>query len=84
MGGMVMGAMSDAPVGKKAYVDLLAKAPLSKNEREEARGLERTQQVKLAQALAAGYRSDVAFLVAYTVGPDPISREDAYKSIVEL
>ena len=78
-GGMVMGGMSDAPKGKKSYADPLGKAPLTKDEMEEASSAETGSKILLAKALEAGFSSAVAFLVSYTVGRDAISREEAYQ-----
>lgn len=77
-GGMVMGAMSDAVRGKKSYAKILGSAPLNEEEMLEASAMEKPQQVMIARALAVGLPSDVAFVVAYTIGPDPISRHEAY------
>lgn len=79
VGGMVKGAMSDLPKGKKKYYDILGNAPLSRNEKEEASSFETNQQIMLARALEAGFPSDVAFLVSYSVGSDKLSRSEIYK-----
>lgn len=78
-GKMIMGAMSDPARGKKTYTRILGKADLTDLEREEAEALEAPQQVLIARALAAGFSTDAAFLAGYTVGPDPITRSQAFE-----
>lgn len=78
-GKMIMGAMSDPARGKKTYTRILGKADLTDLEREEANALERPQQAMIARALAAGFSVDAAFMAAYTVGPDPITRAEAFQ-----
>lgn len=78
-GRMVMGGMSDPPRGKKTYANILGKADLTADQRVEASGLVRAQQLMFARALAAGFSADVAFMAAYTVGPEPITRSEAFQ-----
>jgi hypothetical protein len=78
-GGMVMGAMGDAPQGVKTYHFILGKAPLSAEDKAEAASLEPHQQMLIARALEAGFSAKVAMLVGYTAGPDPISRHECFR-----
>lgn len=82
-GRMVMGAMSDPARGVKTYAKILGKADLGPEDRFEADSLELPQQALFARALSAGFGVDVAFLVAYTVGPDPITRSEAFEKAKE-
>ena len=82
-GRMVMGAMSDAAKGKKKYYDILGNAKLNRRDREEADSLSDLQKHMFAKALEAGFETDVAFLVAYSVGDNRISRKEVYKLVTE-
>ena len=82
-GGMVMGAMSDAPKGKKSYVDVLGKASLNRSDKEESDSLTNHQKLMFAKALEVGFSTDVAFLVAYTVGNNRLAKKEVYKLATE-
>ena len=86
IGRMVTGGMSDPPRGKRGYVDLLAKMRLSGDDKEEAGNLTELQKQWFARAMAAGFSTDVAFLVAYAVpdrGYAPTGRAETYRLAVE-
>ena len=78
-GTMIRGAMSDAPVGNKQYVDVLGNAPLNAKQKEEADNIRDTyQKFMFAKALEAGFSPDVAFLVSYSVGDGAMDRSEIY------
>lgn len=81
MGGMVQGGMSDPSRGKKKYHDVLGKAKLNRSDREESGSLDTHQKIMFAKALEAGFDTDVAFLVAYSVGKNNIGRKEVYKLV---
>ncbi len=85
-GGMVMGAMSDAPRGKITYSQILGKADIDADERVLVAALSKAQQVIYAQSLAAGLQPEQAWFVAQTVGgqhSEQWSRDEAFDRLLE-
>jgi len=64
-GGMAVGAMSDAPIGKKKYGNIFAKLPDYDKIRDEVHGIEITGRAQYTKARDAGFDHDTSLFHAY-------------------
>lgn len=82
-GSMVSGAMSDPPRGKKVYLDVLARAGFSREDREVLGGLGRDAELWAGRALFAGLSHHDALTLGF-VGArssEGLTRAEAYKAL---
>jgi len=82
-GTMVTGAMSDPPRGKKVYLDVLARAGFSREDREVLGGLGRDAELRAARALFVGLSHHDALTLGFVgaVSSEGLTRAQAYKAL---
>lgn len=82
-GGMVTGAMSDPPRGKKVYLDVLARAGFSKEDRGVLGGLGRNAELLAARGLLAGLSHYDALTLGFVgaLSSEAMTRKQAFEAL---